>query len=61
MSEHNCLEHIMSVEEAAKAWDMSPAKVKQLCFHNVVNAIKLGGKEHGTWVIYKDQPNPKKK
>lgn len=54
---HNCLEHIMSVEEAAKAWNVSTATVKNLCMYGQAKAIKLGG----TWVIDKNQPNPKKK
>lgn len=57
MSDHSCLDHIMTVEEAAKAWNVSPAKVKQLCMYGQAKAVKLGG----TWVLDKDQPIPQKK
>lgn len=58
MSDHNCLDNIMSVSEAADEWELSTAKVKQLCMYGQIKAKKLGA---GTWVIIKDQPNPNTK
>lgn len=51
------LDEIMGVEEAGKAWGLSPDHVKRLCRDGVVKAKKIGN----TWVIDRNQPNPKKR
>lgn len=54
----NPLEHIMDVEEAASLWDLKPSYVKDLCrlkLEKEGKAIKKGK----TWILDKNQPNPK--
>ena len=47
----------MTVEEAAKKWDYSPTRIKDLCREGKVKAFKFGKR---SWMIEADQPNPKK-
>lgn len=51
------LKQIMGVEEAGEMWGLSPDHVKKLCRDGVVEAVKIGK----TWVLKKDQKNPKKR
>ena len=54
---HNCLEHIMGVDEAAEKWSLSPGYIKNLCAAGRLASIKIGK----TWVLDKSQPNPAQK
>lgn len=49
------LDKIMGVGEAATLWGLSPGYIKNLCASGKVEARKIGK----TWVLLKDQPNPK--
>lgn len=49
------LDQIMGVEEAGKLWGYSPDHIKRLCRDGKIKAKKIGK----TWVIDKNQPNPK--
>lgn len=49
------LESVIGVEEAAEMWGLSPGTVKNYCTDRKVKAKKIGK----TWVIDKDQPNPR--
>lgn len=51
----NVLDQIMGVVEAAELWGLSPDRVKGLCQNGEVQAKKIGN----SWVLVKDQPNPK--
>ncbi|MEK4529906.1 helix-turn-helix domain-containing protein [Paenibacillus sp. FSL H8-0104] len=51
------MERIMTTEEAAEAWGLSPVRIKHLCSNEKVVARKRGK----TWLVYKNQPNPKQK
>jgi hypothetical protein len=51
----NPLENIMGVEEAAERWNSTPGYIKNLCASGKVLAVKIGK----TWVLDKNQPNPK--
>lgn len=53
----NPLDQIMGVQEAAKLWGLSPDRVKGLCQASKVEARKIGN----SWVLLKDQPNPKQR
>lgn len=53
----NPLEHIMGTEEAAELWQLSQDHIKRLCREGKVKAVRIGK----TWVIDKNQPNPKRK
>ena len=53
----NPLEKIMGTEEAAELWQLSQDHIKRLCREGKVKAVRIGK----TWVIDKDQPNPKRK
>ena len=46
---------LMSTEEAAEHWGLSPVRIKHLCSDGKIVARKLGR----AWLVYKDQPNPK--
>lgn len=48
------LEWIMSSEEAAKKWGLSPGTVKNMCRTGRIKAKKVGP----TWVIDINTPNP---
>lgn len=47
----NVLENVMGVDEAAKAWGLSPGHIKNLCASGTVKAKKIGN----TWVLDKTQ------
>lgn len=49
------LENIIGVEDAAELWGLSPGYIKNLCASERVRAKKIGK----TWVIDKNQKNPK--
>lgn len=49
------LDKIMTAEEAALLWDLSASHVKHLCQDGKLVAKKFGK----TWMLTKDQPNPK--
>jgi Helix-turn-helix domain len=53
----NILDKIMGVEEASETWTLSPGYIKNLCAEGKIQARKIGK----TWVISKDQENPKNK
>ena len=53
----NILDQIMGVREAADMWGLSPDRVKGLCQSGEVKARKIGN----SWVLLKDQPNPKRR
>lgn len=46
---------ILGVQEAAKLWDLKPGTIKNLCAQGKIRAKKIGN----TWVIDRDQENPK--
>lgn len=48
------LDHIISVKEAAKLWNLSPDYIEVLCKEGSV----LSKKVDDTWVIYRDQRIP---
>lgn len=49
------LDKIISVEDAAMIWGLAPGYVKNLCAKDKIACKKIGK----TWVVFKDQPNPK--
>lgn len=51
----NVLDQIMGVQEAGELWGLSPDRVKGLCQKGEVIAKKIGN----SWVLDKNQPNPK--
>jgi hypothetical protein len=52
----NPLEKIMGVMEASSVWKLHPDYIKKLAQQQKVIARKIGQ----TWILIKDQPNPKK-
>lgn len=52
----NVLDLVMGVSEAAEMWGLGMDRVKRLCQEGEVECKKIGK----TWVILKDQHNPKK-
>lgn len=50
------LDEIMGTDEAAKLWGLSAVRVKHLCSQGKVKAKKIGK----TWVIDRQQENPRK-
>lgn len=50
------LNQIMGADEASNLWGLSPSYIKDLCAKGKVKARKIGK----TWIINKNQPNPKK-
>lgn len=50
------LNDIMGVQEASVLWDLSPGYIKNLCADRQIKCKKIGG----TWVLAKNQSNPKK-
>ena len=46
----------MGVEEASQLWGLSPGTIKNYCAQGKIEAKKIGK----TWIILKDQPNPRK-
>lgn len=53
----NPLDQIMGVQEASELWDMSADHIKALCSSGNLMSRKIGK----TWVILKDQPNPRQR
>lgn len=53
----NILDEIMGTEEAAELWGFSQDHIKRLCREGKVLAKPVGK----TWILVKDQPNPKDK
>jgi hypothetical protein len=53
----NILDQIMGVKEAGEMWGLSPDRVKGLCQKGEVKCKKIGW----TWVLVKNQPNPKRR
>lgn len=51
----NILSQLMTTEEASELWGLSQDHIKRLCSSNKVVARKRGK----TWLILRDQPNPK--
>ena len=51
------LEQIMGVDEASELWTLSPGYLKNLCAEEKIQARKVGN----TWIILKNQENPKMK
>ncbi|QQZ64490.1 type I-C CRISPR-associated protein Cas8c/Csd1 (plasmid) [Paenibacillus sonchi] len=54
-TQQNALNDVMGVEEAAELWGLSPGRIKNICAEGKLQARKIGK----TWVIAKNQPNPK--
>lgn len=52
----NPLDHIMGTEEASKLWNLSQDYIKHLCQKSKLKATRIGK----TWVLDKNQTNPKK-
>lgn len=50
------LDEIIGVQEASELWGLSADRIKQLCQTGEIEAKKIGK----TWVILKNQQNPKK-
>jgi excisionase family DNA binding protein len=53
----NPLDNIIGVEEASQIWGLSSGYIKNLCASGKIQAKKIGK----TWVISKDQSNPRHK
>lgn len=51
------LDQIMGVDEASELWSLSPGYIKNLCAERRLQARKIGK----TWIISKNQENPKYK
>jgi hypothetical protein len=51
------MERIMTTEEAGETWGLSQDRVKRLCGDGTIIARKRGK----TWLIYKQQDNPKQR
>lgn len=54
-TQQHTLENAIGVEEAAEHWGLSAGTIKNYCAEGKVKAKKIGK----TWVIDKDQDNPK--
>ncbi|WP_236018384.1 helix-turn-helix domain-containing protein [Alicyclobacillus suci] len=54
-TQNNLLDNVLSAEEAAERWGLSPGYIKNLCARGKVKAKKLGK----TWAIDGTQPNPR--
>jgi hypothetical protein len=50
------LDNVIGVEEAEKLWGLKAGTIKNLCAQGKIKAKKIGN----TWVIDKNQENPKK-
>jgi excisionase family DNA binding protein len=53
--EDDVLVKIMGTEEAAEKWGLHQDSIKRLCASKRVKAVRIGK----TWVLVRDQPNPK--
>ncbi|KAF6626965.1 helix-turn-helix domain-containing protein [Paenibacillus sp. EKM208P] len=51
----NLMSQLMTTDEANELWGLNQDYIKRLCSSGVVVARKKGK----TWLILKDQPNPK--
>lgn len=51
-----CIYGVMGVDEASELWELSPGYIKNLCAKGKIKSKKIGK----TWIIDKEQPNPKK-
>ncbi|MED1742059.1 helix-turn-helix domain-containing protein [Bacillus swezeyi] len=49
------LDKIMGVDEASELWGLSPGYIKNLCAAGKIECKKIGK----TWIISKEQENPK--
>lgn len=49
------IDQIMGVDEASERWGLAPGYIKNLCAKNAIQCKKIGK----TWVLDKNQPNPK--
>jgi hypothetical protein len=49
------LDQIMGVDEASDLWNLSPGHIKNLCAEGKLQARKIGK----TWILDKNQKNPK--
>jgi len=54
-SEQHQLNQIMGTEEASKLWDLSQDHIKRLCRDGKLQCVQIGK----TWVLDRNQPNPK--
>lgn len=52
---NDIMAQLMTTEEAAELWELSPGYIKNLCNSGDVIANKVGR----SWLLLKDQPNPK--
>ncbi|MGG2024174.1 helix-turn-helix domain-containing protein [Gottfriedia sp. S16(2024)] len=50
------LDSIIGAQEASEIWGLAPAYIKDLCAKGEIKAKKIGK----TWVIDKNQENPRK-
>lgn len=50
-------ELVMGTEKAAELWGLSQDHIKKMCREGKCEAFRIGN----TWILLKDQPNPKKK
>lgn len=57
MIKYKIFDKLMSVKEASEVWDLSIAQIKQLCVQGKVVSKKIGS----SWVILKNQENPKQR
>jgi len=57
--EENPLDLIMDVEEASKLWELQPSYIKDLCRTQLQHEGKAR-KKGKTWILLRNQPNPKK-
>lgn len=57
--EFNPLDHIIDVQEASELWGLAPSTIKDLC-RNKLEAQGLAVKKGKTWILDKNQENPKK-
>lgn len=55
MKDTDPLHDVIGVEEAAKLWGYSPGTIKNMCAQGKIRCKKIGK----TWVIDRNQPNPK--
>lgn len=51
----NPLTNIMGTVEAARLWGYEESSVKKMCQQGKLKAVRIGK----TWVLDKNQPNPK--
>ncbi|MCM3134596.1 helix-turn-helix domain-containing protein [Paenibacillus polysaccharolyticus] len=51
----NIMSQLMQTEEASELWGLSQGYIKNLCANGDVIAEKIGR----SWLLLRDQPNPK--